>query len=88
MDDNHDFELTYRLINDKINKKAVLTYKEQEFYFEGTKKEYRQNVILLPQMKEDMIYEENKPSFEELINNLEEVKSKLQKVEWNFELKF
>ncbi|WP_026725231.1 nucleotidyl transferase AbiEii/AbiGii toxin family protein [Flavobacterium sasangense] len=39
-------------------------------------------------MKEDMIYEENKPSFEELINNLEEVKSKLQKVEWNFELKF
>ena len=52
MDDNHDFELTYRLINDKINKKAVLTYKEQEFYFEGTKKECRQNVILLPQMKE------------------------------------
>lgn len=39
-------------------------------------------------MKEDMIYEENKPSFEDLINNLKEIKSKLQKVNWDFELKF
>jgi len=39
-------------------------------------------------MKEDMIYEEDKPSFEDLINNLEEVKSKLQKLEWSFELEF
>jgi hypothetical protein len=39
-------------------------------------------------MKEDMIYEEDKPSFEDLINNLEEVKSKLQKLDWSFELEF
>ena len=39
-------------------------------------------------MKEDMIYEENKPTFEDLINNLEEVKNKLQIVDWNFELRF
>lgn len=39
-------------------------------------------------MKEDMIYEENKPTFEDLITNLEEVKSMLQKVAWDFELEF
>lgn len=39
-------------------------------------------------MKEDMIYEENKPSFEDLINNLEEVRKQLQAVEWKFELTF
>lgn len=39
-------------------------------------------------MKEDMIYEEDKPSFEDLINNLDEIKSKLQKLEWSFELEF
>ena len=39
-------------------------------------------------MKEDMIYEENKPSFEDLINNLEGLKNKLKVVDWNFELKF
>lgn len=39
-------------------------------------------------MKEDMIYEENKPSFEELINNLNELRTQLQEVPWNFELKF
>lgn len=39
-------------------------------------------------MKEDMIYEENKPTFEELITNLEQLKSKLQVVDWNFELGF
>lgn len=39
-------------------------------------------------MKEDMIYEENKPTFEELITNLEQLKSKLQIVDWNFELGF
>ncbi len=35
-----------------------------------------------------MIYEENKPSFEDLINNLEGLKNKLKVVDWNFELKF
>jgi Nucleotidyl transferase AbiEii toxin, Type IV TA system len=40
------------------------------------------------QMKEDMIYEENKPSFEDLINNLQELRKQFQTVEWTFELKF
>jgi len=39
-------------------------------------------------MKEDMIYEENKPSFAELINNLNELRTQLQEVPWNFELVF
>lgn len=39
-------------------------------------------------MKEDMIYEENKPSFEDLINNLEELRAKLQALDWAFELTF
>lgn len=39
-------------------------------------------------MKEDMIYEENKPSFEDLIDNLEELRKQLQAVKWRFELEF
>jgi hypothetical protein len=39
-------------------------------------------------MKEDMIYDENKPSFDDLINNLKELRKQLQAVEWTFELKF
>jgi len=39
-------------------------------------------------MKEDMIYEEKKPSFEDLIKNLMELRKQLQVVEWVFELKF
>lgn len=39
-------------------------------------------------MKEDMIYEENKPSFEDLINNLNELRTKLQALDWKFELNF
>lgn len=39
-------------------------------------------------MKEDMIYEENKPSFEDLINNLNDLRSQLQAAHWNFELEF
>jgi predicted nucleotidyltransferase component of viral defense system len=39
-------------------------------------------------MKEDMIYEENKPSFEELINNLDALRTLLQALDWQFELKF
>ncbi len=39
-------------------------------------------------MKEDMIYEENKPSFEELIKNLDDLKTLLQKVTWVFKLEF
>ena len=39
-------------------------------------------------MKEDMIFEENKPSFEDLINNLNELRTKLQALKWPFELTF
>jgi predicted nucleotidyltransferase component of viral defense system len=39
-------------------------------------------------MKEAMIYDEDKPRFEDLINNLNDLKSKLQSVEWKFELRF
>jgi len=39
-------------------------------------------------MKDDMIYEENKPNFTDLINNLMELRKQLQAVEWTFELKF
>jgi len=39
-------------------------------------------------MMEDMIYEQNKPSFGDLINNLKELISKLQALDWKFELVF
>lgn len=39
-------------------------------------------------MKEDMIYDENKPTFEELINNLKALRTQLQKLNWVFELSF
>lgn len=39
-------------------------------------------------MKEDMIYEEHKPSFEDLINNLMELRKQLQDVKWVFEPEF
>ena len=39
-------------------------------------------------MMEEMIYEENKTSFDDLINNLSELRSKLQSIAWIFELSF
>jgi hypothetical protein len=39
-------------------------------------------------MQEDMIYEEKKPSFDELINNLVSLRRQLQAVNWVFELTF
>jgi hypothetical protein len=39
-------------------------------------------------MKEDMIYERDKPSFEDLITNLEDLMAQLQAVNWEFELDF
>ncbi len=39
-------------------------------------------------MKEEMIYEENKQNFDDLINNLNDLKAKLQTLEWQFELSF
>ncbi len=59
----------------------------------------RLNPIPLPQiigewkadymkMMEDMIYETNKPSFEDLVTNLRELKEQLQTLDWQFELNF
>ncbi len=39
-------------------------------------------------MREDMIYEQNKPSFEDLINNLNDLRTRLHSLEWVFELTF
>ena len=39
-------------------------------------------------MKEDMIYEENKPEFKELIDNLDDLRIKLHELDWKFELSF
>ncbi len=39
-------------------------------------------------MMEEMIYEENKPSFEQLINNLNDLRTQLQALDWQFELNF
>lgn len=39
-------------------------------------------------MSEDMIYEEDKPSFEDLISNLENIREKLQKLSWTYEVSF
>ena len=37
-------------------------------------------------MKEDMIYEQNKQTFEELVINLSELKKQLQVLNWTFKL--
>lgn len=39
-------------------------------------------------MKEDMIYEKNIPSFDDLINNLNILRTQLQTLDWQFELEF
>ena len=39
-------------------------------------------------MKEDMIDEEFKPTFEDLISNLEELKNRLKNLDWKYELSF
>jgi predicted nucleotidyltransferase component of viral defense system len=39
-------------------------------------------------MMEEMIYEETKPAFDDLINNLSELRAKLQMVKWSFDLSF
>ncbi|MBS1666716.1 MAG: nucleotidyl transferase AbiEii/AbiGii toxin family protein [Bacteroidetes bacterium] len=39
-------------------------------------------------MMEEMIYEENKPSFNDLINNLKVLTTQLQALDWQFELTF
>jgi predicted nucleotidyltransferase component of viral defense system len=39
-------------------------------------------------MKEDMIYEQNPPTFKQLINYLEEIRERLKSVSWEFDLSF
>jgi hypothetical protein len=39
-------------------------------------------------MKNEMIYEEDPPKFERIIDNLQEIKSQLQSLSWKFELSF
>jgi len=39
-------------------------------------------------MKDDLIYEEDKPSFEDLIHNLNDLRTQLQNLDWQFELTF
>lgn len=39
-------------------------------------------------MMEDMIYEEQKPTFEDLIQNIKDIKVKLQSLDWQFSLTF
>jgi predicted nucleotidyltransferase component of viral defense system len=69
-------EVDYNLHNPKTINAIPRAEKREEWKVDYSK------------MKEDMIYEENKPSFEDLINNLEELRTKLQALEWVFELKF
>jgi hypothetical protein len=39
-------------------------------------------------MSEEMIYEDNKPSFDDLFDNLQGLRTKLQALEWQYDLWF
>jgi hypothetical protein len=39
-------------------------------------------------MSEEMIYEDDKPSFDELIENLNDIRNRLQTLDWQFDLHF
>jgi predicted nucleotidyltransferase component of viral defense system len=69
-------KVDYNLHNPKTVNPIPINEKLEEWKSDYTK------------MKEDMIYEENKPSFEDLLRNLEELRSQLQEVNWQFELEF
>lgn len=45
-------EKQYNVISEKLKNNEALTYNEQKFYFETTKKEHRTNIILLPKMSD------------------------------------
>jgi hypothetical protein len=45
-------EKQYNVISEKLKNNEALTYNEQQFYFETTKKEHRTNIILLPKMSD------------------------------------
>jgi hypothetical protein len=69
-------EVDYNLHNPKTINPIPVTEKIDEWKADYDK------------MKEDMIYEENKPDFEDLINNLNELKTQLEALNWQFELVF
>lgn len=69
-------EVDYNLHNPKTLNPIPTPEKLEEWNSDYTK------------MKEDMIYEENKPTFEDLINNLNIVRKRLQTLDWEFELSF
>lgn len=47
-----DIEMSFKIISEKMKNNEVLSYYEQKFYFEITKRELKQKIILLPQMKD------------------------------------
>jgi hypothetical protein len=69
-------EVDYNLHNPKTVNPIPIAEKIDEWNADYTK------------MMEDMIYEENKPSFDDLINNLYEINTKLQNLDWQFDLTF
>jgi hypothetical protein len=69
-------EIDYNLHNPKTVNPIPIAEKIEEWKADYAK------------MKEDMIYEENKPSFDELIDNLVDLRTHLQEVDWQFELEF
>ena len=68
-------EIDYNLHNPKTVNPIPINEKLEEWKADYAK------------MKEDMIYDEIKPSFEDLINNIEDLLKKLKALDWQFELK-
>lgn len=69
-------EVDYNLHNPKTVNPIPIAEKMEEWKADYAK------------MQEDMIYEENKPSFEDLVSNLDNLRSKLQALPWEFQLSF
>lgn len=69
-------DVDYNLHNPKTVNPIPIIDKMEEWKADYTK------------MKEDMIYEENKPSFEELLDNLNALRNQLQALDWSFKLDF
>jgi len=69
-------EVNYNLHNPKTLNPVPIPEKMEEWKADYAK------------MKEEMIYEENKPGFEELINNLNDLRTRLQSLDWPFEPEF
>jgi hypothetical protein len=69
-------DVDYNLLNPKTLNPIPMAEKMDEWKADYAK------------MKENMIYEDNKPSFEDLINNLKDLRTQLQALDWKFELNF